>query len=65
MRKDNEMLSIKMFEDFYNENKNELQNKIHCTEVNEYIKETENHLLSKENNNKKLRDSCDREYDNI
>ena len=54
MRKDNEMHSIKMFEDFYNENKNELNNKIHCTEVNEYIKETENHLLSKENNNKKI-----------
>ena len=54
MRKDNEMLSIKMFEDFYNENKKELENKINCTEVNEYIKETENHLLSKENSNKKI-----------
>ena len=54
MRKDNEMLSIKMFEDFYNENKKELENKINCTEVNEYIKETENHLLSKENSHKKI-----------
>ena len=54
MRKDNEMLSIKMFEDFDNENKKELENRINCTEVNEYIKETENHLLSKENSNKKI-----------